>query len=95
MLRFILGWYQSEQRANRAWNSFNAVVHGFIGNHRADNYVKLMTDMIMNFFTIGCRMSPKMLMLHSHLDKFKNNVGAYSKKTRRTLPSKKMFVYLS
>ncbi|KAL4706484.1 hypothetical protein ACJJTC_015682 [Scirpophaga incertulas] len=61
-----------------AWNSFKAVVHGFLGNHRAENYDELITDMITNFSIIGCRMSLKMHMLHSHLDKFKNNMGAYS-----------------
>lgn len=27
---------------------------------------------------MGCRMSLKVHMLHAHLDKFKNNMGAYS-----------------
>ncbi|KAJ0184258.1 hypothetical protein K1T71_000681 [Dendrolimus kikuchii] len=45
-----------------SWNSFKAVVSGFLGNNKA----------------MGCRMSLKVHMLHAHLDKFKNNMGAYS-----------------
>lgn len=33
-----------------------------------------------NFSTIGRRMSHKMAMLHSDLNKFKDNIGAYSEK---------------
>ena len=65
-------------KKKKAWNSFKAVVHGFLGNHRAENYEELITDMITNFAIIGCRMSLKMHMLHSHLDKFKDNMGTYS-----------------
>lgn len=34
--------------------------------------------MFKNVKAIGCRMSLKVPMLHTSLDKFKNNMGAYS-----------------
>ncbi|XP_045461339.1 uncharacterized protein LOC123671506 [Harmonia axyridis] len=48
------------------------------GNNKAENYKKLVEDMLTNFKAMGCRMSLKVHMLHAHLDKFKNNMGAYS-----------------
>lgn len=62
----------------KAWDSFKAVVRGFLGNNRAENYVELINDMILNFQNIGCRMSLKVHMLHAHLNNFKDNMGAYS-----------------
>lgn len=62
----------------QAWHSFKAVIHGFLGNNRAENYQELVANMINNFKAMGCRMSLKVHMLHAHLDKFKNNMGAYS-----------------
>jgi len=61
-----------------SWNSFKAVVAGFLGNNKAENYEQLVEDMLKNFKAMGCRMSLKVHMLHAHLDKFKNNMGAYS-----------------
>lgn len=61
-----------------SWNSFKAVVSGFLGNKKAENYAQLVEDMLKNFNAMGCRMSLKVHMLHAHLDKFKNNMGAYS-----------------
>ncbi|KAF2901795.1 hypothetical protein ILUMI_04391 [Ignelater luminosus] len=54
------------------------VVDGFLGNNRADNYKELIETMLKSFKIMGCRMSHKLHMLHSHLDEFKDNMGAYS-----------------
>ncbi|GBP23660.1 hypothetical protein EVAR_80277_1 [Eumeta japonica] len=62
----------------QAWLSLKAVIHGFLGNRKAENYTELITDMLHNFKVMGCRMSLKVHMLHAHLDKFKDNLGAYS-----------------
>lgn len=62
----------------QAWNSFKAVVTGFLGNNRADNYKDLIATMLESFKIMGCRMSHKVHMLHAHLDQFKDNMGAYS-----------------
>lgn len=61
----------------KAWNSFKAVVHNFLGNSKAENHVELITDLITNCSAMGCNMSLKLHMLASHLDKFKSNLGAY------------------
>ena len=61
-----------------AWRSFVAVVQGFLGNHKAENYVELVQTLIKNYAKMGCRMSLKVHILDSHLDKFKENMGAYS-----------------
>jgi hypothetical protein len=62
----------------QAWNSFKAVVSGFLGNNRVDNHEELIGTMLESFKIMGCRMSLKLHMLHAHLDQFKNNMGAYS-----------------
>ena len=61
-----------------AWNSFKAVVDNFFGNYKAENHVQLITDLVTNFAAMGCKMSLKLHMLASHLNKFKSNMGAYS-----------------
>jgi len=61
-----------------AWNSFVAVVEGFLGNHRAENHVELVETMVKKFGEMGCRMSVKLHMLDAHLGNFKENLGAYS-----------------
>lgn len=59
-------------------NSLKAVIHGFLGNKKDENYKELISNMIESFKVMGCRMSLKVHMLHTHLDKFKNNLGEYS-----------------
>ena len=60
------------------WNSFVAVVHGFLGNHKAENYVQLVQTLIKNYVKMGCRMSLKVHILDAYLNKLKENMGAYS-----------------
>lgn len=69
---------QESEECHAAWNSFKAVVTGFLGNNRDDNYEQIVRTMIKNFNKMGCRMSQKMHMLDSHLNKFKDNMGKYS-----------------
>ena len=66
------------RKQKTAWNSFIAVVHGFLGNHKAENYVPLVQTLIKNYAKMGCRMSLKVHILDAHLNKFKENMGAYS-----------------
>ncbi|XP_017483346.1 PREDICTED: uncharacterized protein LOC108372214 [Rhagoletis zephyria] len=61
-----------------AWMSFMSVVQGFLGNHKAANYVELVESLVENYGKMGCRMSLKLHILDAHLDKFKENMGAYS-----------------
>ncbi|KAL7880613.1 hypothetical protein SRHO_G00028670 [Serrasalmus rhombeus] len=66
------------RKERAAWNSFVAVVRGFLGNHKYENYVQLVQTLIKNYAAMGCRMSLKIHILDAHLDKFKENMGAYS-----------------
>src|SRR5271163_2951357 len=66
------------RKEKAAWNSFVAVVRGFLGNHKAENYEQLVQALIKNHAKMGCRMSLKVHILDAHLDKFKENMGAYS-----------------
>ena len=61
------------RKQKTAWNSFVAFVHGFLGNHKAENYLQLVQNAKM-----GCRMFLKVHNLDSHLDKFKENRGVRS-----------------
>lgn len=58
-----------------AWTSFVLVIKNFLGNHKADNYVELVNNMLNNFRALGCNMSIKVHYLHSHLDRFPENLG--------------------
>ena len=44
------------KKQKTAWNSFFAVVHGFLGNHKAENYLQLVQTLIKNYTKTGCRM---------------------------------------
>ena len=63
------------EQEQAAWDAFVLVVHG---NHRADDYVKLVDNLITAYQHLGCRMSLKMHFLHSHLTFFPSNLGAVS-----------------
>jgi hypothetical protein len=61
-----------------AWNGFRSVVENFLGNHKSDDYEHLLATMIQSFEALGCRMSVKIHFLHSHMDYFPSNLGAFS-----------------
>ncbi|KAL6469172.1 hypothetical protein MHYP_G00226960 [Metynnis hypsauchen] len=81
-IRKIIECSEFPKKLNRkeraAWNSFVAVLRGFLGNHKDENYVQLVQTLIKNYAAMGCRMSLKIHILDAHLDKFKENMGAYS-----------------
>ena len=62
----------------KAWESFVQVVQHFLGNNKAQNYEKLVDDMLKSYKRMGCRMSLKIHFLHSHLDFFPPNLGDVS-----------------
>ena len=63
----------------RAWKSFVSVVKGFLGNHKVPNFKDIVKELVNAYEKMGCRMSLKLHILHSHIDKFKDNLGDYSK----------------
>jgi hypothetical protein len=60
-----------------AWSSFVLVVKNFLGNKKAD-YTQLVEDMLFHFNRLGCNMSVKVHYLHSHLNRFPENLGDLS-----------------
>ena len=62
----------------KAWKSFVSVVEGFLGNHKADNFKNIVEELVDAYEKMGCRMSLKLHVLHSHIDEFKDNMGDYS-----------------
>ena len=64
----------------RAWKAFSKVVHNFLGNKRADNYIELVDELLLSLQDLGCRMRIKVHYLHNHLSKFPVNLGDVSEK---------------
>ena len=63
---------------SHAWNEFKSIVENFLGNHKSDDYVRLVENMIHCYQALGSRMSVKIHFLHCHLDYFPSNLGAFS-----------------
>ncbi|KYM94050.1 hypothetical protein ALC62_15341, partial [Cyphomyrmex costatus] len=61
-----------------AWKCFKNVVNHFLGNHKAENYEELISELLKAYKSLGCNMSLKIHFLHSHLDFFPQNLGAVS-----------------
>ena len=55
-----------------AWSSFV-----FLVNNKALNYVALVENMLTKYQEIGANMSIKVHFLHSHLDRFPENLGDF------------------
>jgi hypothetical protein len=57
----------------KTWDAFRLLSTNFLGNIRADNYRELIEDMLSLYHKLGCNMSLKIHILHSHLDFFPDN----------------------
>lgn len=62
----------------KAWVCFKEVVKGFLGNNKDAKFKSIISKMFTAYKNIGCRMSLKMHVLHSHLDFFPKNLGEVS-----------------
>lgn len=62
----------------KVWDAFRLVSTNFLGNIRAENYTELIENMLSLYHKLGCNMSLKIYMLHSHLHFFPDNCGMYS-----------------
>ena len=71
----------------RACVAFTNLVQGFIGNKKDDNYKEIVDELLLILRGLGCRMSIQLHNLHSHLDKFPDNIGC-QRGTRREAPSR-------
>jgi len=61
-----------------AWQSFEKVSNGFLGNFKTANFRELVQDLVDWYEHLGCNMSLKMPFLFSHLDLFPLNCGDVS-----------------
>ena len=61
-----------------AFESFKKICDNFLGKHRSEDYVQVVNDLLRHFHDMGCNMSLKVHVLHSHLDFFAENLGHVS-----------------
>ena len=61
-----------------SWLSFVEVVESFLGTRKANNYKDVLQNLLDNFQALGINMSIKVHYLHSHLDRFRENLGDVS-----------------
>lgn len=61
-----------------AWVAFKSVVDNFLGNYKSADYVNVVQKCIRAYKQLGCNMSLKIHLLHSHLDFFPENLGSVS-----------------
>ena len=61
-----------------AWICFAAVVQGFLGNNKENNFAELAANLVNLCANLGRTMSIKAYMLDAHLDEFKENLSTYS-----------------
>ena len=61
-----------------AWCAFVDVLKHFLGNHKSENYVEVVEEMLTAYKELQCNMSIKVHFLFSHLDEFPENLGAVS-----------------
>ena len=61
-----------------AWNAFVNVIKNFLGNTKSPNYKIQVNVLIESNMRLGCNMSVKVHILHSHVDYFPENLGAVS-----------------
>jgi hypothetical protein len=59
-----------------AWHAFEDVVKSVLGKRKSNNYGDLVLTMVDSFRKMGCNMSPKLHLIHSHLDFFIKNVAS-------------------
>ena len=62
-----------------AWQAFRIIVKGFLGNYRRDDHAMVVSNLIISYEKLGCRMFLKLHFLHSHLDFFWDNLRNVSK----------------
>ena len=65
-------------KEKRAWTALKSIIQNFLGNHRSEDYQRVVTDLLKRFQALGARMSIKLHFLSSHLDYFPDNCGDYS-----------------
>lgn len=68
-----------------AWKGSASMYQDFGANHKVENYVELVENLLESHGQMSCRISLKVHILDFHLDKFKENVEAYSEEQGKCL----------
>ena len=76
--RINISWRGCTAVEARAWVAFTNVVEGILGNKKDDNYEGIVDELLLSLRGLRCRMSIELHYLHSHLDKFPDNLGDVS-----------------
>jgi hypothetical protein len=66
---------------NQHENHFKNFTSNFLGNHKAENYCDLVSNLVQSHY--GNNMSLKVYFLDSHVDFFQENPGGVSYKHRQ------------
>lgn len=64
--------------AARAWEAFSGVIKNFLRNWKVDSYTEIVEEQILNFISLGCKMSIKLHYLYGHLSDFPENLSDVS-----------------
>jgi hypothetical protein len=64
--------FQGDKKA--AWDRFKFLVKGFLGNRRSQNYEELVSNLLKSYQKLGCNVSLKIHVPHSHFDFFQRIV---------------------
>ena len=67
-----------EKEELNAWKAFTDVVKNSLENIKFPDFCKLAESLLQAFYDLHCNMSVKVHFLHSHLDYFPKNLGAFS-----------------
>ena len=67
-----------KRKEKLAFESFKKVCDEFLGNHRSEDYMQVLNDLLSHYHDMGCNISLKVHVLHSHLDFFAENLGDVS-----------------
>jgi hypothetical protein len=59
-----------------AWQAFKKVAKTFLGNHKAENYHEILSDLLTAYKAMGCNMFLNVHFLDSHVDFVPENLGA-------------------
>ncbi|GBP06878.1 hypothetical protein EVAR_99750_1 [Eumeta japonica] len=62
----------------KAWTAFVSVMQNFLGNKKSENSIELVENPLLQLKNMACNMSIKLHFLHSHLDRFPENLGDMS-----------------
>ena len=67
-----------KRKEKLAFESLKKVCDNFLGNHRSEDYVQVVNDLLSHYHDMGCNMFLNVHVLHSHLDFFAENLGDVS-----------------